>query len=62
MRLNVDLLADALGIEDFNISVKCLKRELILDFRKLEIYTFGCAANHFNNPKYKTSLPDATVP
>lgn len=23
----------------------------ILDFQKLEIYTFGCAANHFNNPK-----------
>jgi len=39
-----------------------VKRELILDFRKLEIYTFGCAANHFNNPKYKTGLPDATVP
>ena len=21
------------------------------DFQKLEIFTFGCAANHFNNPR-----------
>lgn len=36
--------------------------ELNLDFNKLEIYTFGCAANHFNNPKYKDQSTKGTVP
>jgi hypothetical protein len=35
---------------------------LRIDFKKLEIYTFGCAANHFNNPKNKIAGDKATIP
>lgn len=35
----------------------------ILDFKKLEIYTFGCAANHFNNPKLSAAMESkAAIP
>ena len=35
----------------------------IIDFQKLEIYTFACAANHFNNPKLSSSIESkAAIP